>query len=79
MILFKKLKSAINCLFRYLSDTHKLKEKNKESNHIKIYIYLGKKDICCDDEGRCLYLFLKFLTFTEGNIALVKNQLLGVP
>lgn len=70
-MLFKKINSYINWLSRYLSDTNKFKAKNRESKHI--YIYLGKKDIYCDDEGRYLYLFLKFLTFTEGNIALVKK------
>lgn len=73
-MLFKKLKSAIDWLFRYLSDTNNFKEKNRESKPINIYLYLGKKDIYCDDEGRYLYLFLKFLTFTEGNIALVKKN-----
>lgn len=73
MAILNKIKEVIRLLPNYLRDTIKLRAKNRRVSDIKTYIYLEKKDIYYEDMGRYLYLLLRFFTFAEGNVALVKK------
>lgn len=73
MAFLKKLKEIVSFLPSYLRDTIKVKVKNQKRSIIKTYVYIENRNIYYEDMGRYIYLLLKVLTFTEGNVALVKN------
>lgn len=73
MSIIEKLRKVIISLPQYIRASIDIKAKSKLSNDIEIYIYLQEKDVYYEDYGRYLYLLLRFLTFTEGKVALVKK------
>lgn len=73
MALLNKIKEVIRLFPSYLVDNIKLRARNRKSSNIKTYIYLETKDIYYEDMGRYLYLLLRFFTFAEGKVALVKK------
>ncbi|MCY7290857.1 MAG: hypothetical protein LH615_01635, partial [Ferruginibacter sp.] len=73
MSIIKKLRKVIISLLQYTRASIDIKARSTQSNDIEIYIYLQEKDVYYEDQGRYLYLLLRFLTFTKSKVALVEK------